>query len=121
MPSPVFPRYRAALLLAAAALAGPVACGPEVSRFDLDSAQSRLDGAKARQMALEQEQKALLEELQKLKTFGGADHVKKVQTAGALRTEKTTLEGHLKDLQGRLDHFTKETARQHEMLAKDKK
>ena len=121
MSSTVFPRYRAALLLMATLLAGPVACGPTVTRFELDTAQSKADSAQSRMALLEKEFQALQAEMKQLKTFGGPEHVKKIEAAAALRGEKSELEELLKDLEARLEHFTKETAAQHEALAKEKR
>lgn len=101
-------------------LAGPVACGPSVTRFELEAAQSKADSARSRLALLEKEFQDLQAELKQLKTFGGPEHVKKIEAAAALRAEKAELEGLLQDLAARLEHFTKEAAVQREALAKEK-
>jgi septal ring factor EnvC (AmiA/AmiB activator) len=120
MPTTNLPHRRFLSLLLATLLAGPMACDPAVSRFDMDAAQSKVDTAQTQLAKTEQELTDLQKEFKALKEFGGPDHQSKIRAAAALREEKNQLDTLKKDIDGRLDHFEKETARQRETLAKMK-
>lgn len=111
---------RLTFLLLATLIAGPIGCDRAVTRFELESTQSRVDATRTRLAALDQQVLDLQNELKALKSFGGPEHQKKIEAAVALRAEKTELETLKKDLDSRLEHFEKEAARHREELAKMK-
>ena len=107
-------------MLLATLLAGPLACDPAVTRMQMDSAQSKADAAQGQLARADQELANLNKEFKELKDYGGSEHQAKIRTAAALRAEKTELTNLKKDLDSRLEHFEKETARQREALVKMK-
>src|SRR5262245_31914335 len=100
-PSDTPPRPFLSLLLVTL-FAGPIGCDPAVSRFDLETAQGRVDGLVTRIALLDKQLEDARKELNGLQKFGGAEHQSKLTAAIALRAEKTELEALKKDLDGRL-------------------
>lgn len=115
-----FSHRRFLSLLLVSLFAGPIGCDPAVSRFDLQTAQDRVDTLVTRLAQLEQQLEGARKEFKELQAFGGTEHQAKLRTAVALRTEKTELESLKKDLDARLQNFEKEAARHRETLSKMK-
>lgn len=113
-----FPLRRLLPLLLATLLAGPISCDPAVSRFEMDTVQTRVDEQANRLKQLDKELDAAKKDFKELQSFGGQEHQTKLRNAEKLRAEKEELEGLKKGLDDRLQYFEKEAARHRETLAK---
>lgn len=88
--------------------------------MELRSANSRAEAAEARLVALDKEINLLIVERKQLTGFSGPDYERQVQRAEALRQEKAELEGIKEQVDGKVAHFTAETTRHREALAREK-